>query len=99
MRSVRSAVSLHSFRSRGSSDSKRSNGSRTVKSRHTQFDAGSTSSAAAIQPAIALDTYSSNAVETDVFSETDAQEGSDVTKSPQNRIIVENARDDQSDYV
>ena len=99
VRSVRNAISLHSLRSRGSSDSKRSNGSRTVKSRHTQFEAGSTSSAAAIQPAIGLETYSSNAVETDVFSETEAQERSDVTQLPQNRIMVENARDSQNDYV
>ena len=99
MRSVRSAISLHSLRSRGSSDSKRSNGSRTVKSRHTQLDAVSTSSAAAIQPAISLGTYASNAVETDVFSETDAQERRDVTHLPMNRITVENARDSQNDYV
>lgn len=99
VRSVRSAISLRSFDSRGSSNSKHSNGSRTVKSRHMQVEAGSTSSAAAIQPVVGLDTYALNAVETEVFSETHAQEKSGVTRLPKNRIMVENAMDSQDEYV
>ena len=99
VRSVRSAISLRSFGSRASSNSKHSNGSRTVKSRHMQVEGGSTSSAAAIQPAVGLDTYALNAVETEVFSETHAQEKSGVTRLPKNRIMVEDAMDSQDEYV
>ncbi|CAF9908946.1 hypothetical protein IMSHALPRED_007544 [Imshaugia aleurites] len=99
VRSVRSAISLHSIRSRGSSISKHSNGSGTAKPRHTQLEADSISSATAMHPAFGLDTYPPNAVETQAFAETEFQERNDATHFPKNRIMLENAVEGHCGYV
>ena len=99
VRSVRSAISLHSIRSRGSSNTKHSSSSRTAKSKNTELDTGSMSSAAAIHPAIGLDMYPSNAVETEVFAEPGMQGKSDATQLPNNRIMVEHAMESQDEHV